>query len=54
MLIGITTKSGDPNWVSRNSHNYVAMVRAAGAEPIILSPDLPAHLPDGMVYVPDA
>lgn len=54
MWIGITTKSGDPGWVSRNTHNYVTMVREAGAEPIILAPDCPARLPDGTEFAPDA
>ena len=30
------------------------MVRDAGAEPIILSPDTPAALPDGRAFTPDA
>jgi putative glutamine amidotransferase len=39
--------------VEKNTHNYIAMVRAAGAKPIILAPDAPAVLPDGRTFTPD-
>jgi putative glutamine amidotransferase len=54
LWIGITTRRGDAEWVQKNTRNYVAMVRGAGAEPIILSPDTPAVLPDGRTFTPDA
>ncbi len=54
LWIGITTRRGDAEWVQKNTRNYVAMVRDAGAEPIILSPDTPAVLPDGRTFTPDA
>jgi putative glutamine amidotransferase len=54
LWIGITTRRGDAEWVQKNTRNYVAMVRDAGAEPIILSPDTPAVLPDGRAFAPDA
>ena len=53
LWIGITTRHGGAEWVQENTRNYVAMVREAGAEPIILSPDIPAVLPDGRAFVPD-
>ena len=54
LWIGITTRRGDAEWVQNNTRNYVAMVRDAGAEPVILSPDMPAVLPDGHAFTPDA
>ena len=54
LWIGITTRRGDAEWVQKNTRNYVAVVRDAGAEPIILSPDTPAALPDGRTFTPDA
>lgn len=53
LWIGITTRHGDAGWIERNTRNYVAVVRQFGAEPIILSPDLPAVLPDSRSYAPD-
>ena len=53
LWIGITTRHGDAEWVQKNTHNYVAMVRDAGAEPIVLSPDIAAVLPDGRAFAPD-
>jgi gamma-glutamyl-gamma-aminobutyrate hydrolase PuuD len=54
LRIGITTRHGAEAWVSQNTHNYLAVVRAAGAEPVLLAPDTPAVLPDGRTFVPDA
>ncbi len=54
LWIGITTRHGDDGWVQRNTRNYVEVVAAAGAAPIILSPDQPARLPDGRSFAPDA
>lgn len=54
LWIGITTKHGDDDWVSRNTHNYVAVVKELGAEPIILAPDTQAQLPDGTIFTPDS
>lgn len=54
LVIGITTRHGDAEWVQRNTRNYVNMVRELGATPVILAPDQPATLPDGATYAPDA
>jgi putative glutamine amidotransferase len=54
LWIGITTRHGDAGWVERNTRNYVAVVRQFGAEPIILSPDVPVALPNGKTYSPDS
>ena len=53
LWIGITTKHGSAAWVQRNSHNYVNRVKDYAAEPIVLAPDAPVHLPDGAVFMPD-
>jgi putative glutamine amidotransferase len=53
LWIGITTRHGGAEWIQENTRNYVAMVREAGAEAIILSPDIPAVLPDSRAFVPD-
>jgi putative glutamine amidotransferase len=54
LWIGITTRRGDAEWIQNNTRNYLAVVRAAGAEPIVISPDIPAVLPDGRAFAPDA
>ena len=53
LWIGITTRHGDPAWLAENTRNYIARVREAGHEPVILSPDHPAMLPDGRTLAPD-
>jgi putative glutamine amidotransferase len=53
LWIGITTRHGDPTWLAENTRNYIARVREAGHEPVILSPDHPAILPDGRTLAPD-
>ena len=54
LLIGLTTKHGNSEWVEKNTRNYLAMLRALGATPVLLAPDTPALLPDGTAYTPDA
>lgn len=51
--IGVTTRHGDPDWVQKNTRNYIQVLRAYGALPVILSPDCPATLPDGSTVAPD-
>ena len=53
LWIGITSKSGDPEWVEKRSTNYVAALARRSVVGIILSPDAPAVLPDGTTYTPD-
>jgi putative glutamine amidotransferase len=53
LWIGITTRHGNAAWLQANTRNYIAMVSAAGAIPVILAPDTPATLPDGRSFTPD-
>ncbi|MBI3958062.1 MAG: gamma-glutamyl-gamma-aminobutyrate hydrolase family protein [Chloroflexi bacterium] len=54
LLIGLTTRHGNTEWVAKNSHNYLAMLRELGATPVLLSPDEPVHLPGGTTFHPNA
>lgn len=51
--IGLTSKHGNSEWVQKNTRNYLAMLRELQATPVLLSPDEPAHLPDGTRFTPD-
>lgn len=52
--IGVTTRHGNPAWVQTNTRNYIQVLQAYGAVPVILSPDCPTTLPDGSTLHPDA
>lgn len=54
LWIGVTTRQGSEDWVTRNTHNYLNRVREYGAEPIVLAPDQPVRCPDGTTFTPDA
>ena len=54
LIVGVTTRSGKPEWISKNTHNYINTLTDFGVTPVILSPDLPAILPSGESYEPDA
>ncbi len=53
LLIGLTSKHGNREWVEKNTRNYLAMLAELGATPVLLSPDEAATLPDGTTYLPD-
>ncbi len=53
LWIGVTTRHGSDTWLQENTRNYIAVVSAAGAIPVILAPDTPATLPDGRSFTPD-
>ncbi len=53
LWIGVTTRHGDPTWVQNNTRNYLQVLQAAGAIPVVLSPDCPTILPDGSTVLPD-
>lgn len=53
LLIGLTTRHGRPDWVERNSRNYLKMLADLGATPVLLSPDEPACIPEGPTFHPD-
>lgn len=52
-LIGVTTKHGNPEWLQKNTKNYLNVLAELGAMAVVLSPDLPATLPDGTTFTPD-
>ncbi|MCB0116472.1 MAG: gamma-glutamyl-gamma-aminobutyrate hydrolase family protein [Caldilineaceae bacterium] len=54
LVIGVTTKHGTPEWVQKNTINYLNALAARGVTAVVISPDLPAVLPDGSVFAPDA
>ncbi len=39
--------------MERWTKNYINRVHEYGAVPVVLSPDLPTHLPDGALFTPD-
>lgn len=53
LWIGVTTRHGDPAWVQKNTRNYLQVLQAYGATPVLLSPDCPVTLPDGAMVQPD-
>ncbi len=53
LLIGITSRSGDPDWNEKRTQNYLNRLADYGATPVILSPDFPTVLPDGTTFTPD-
>jgi putative glutamine amidotransferase len=53
-IIGVTTRRGDPQWVKKNTQNYLNLLAYHGATAVILAPDTPAHLPNGHHFTPSA
>ena len=53
-FVGITTRSGDPGWVERNTRRYLDVLERFGARPVVLSPDTSAVFPDGSHFTPDS
>jgi putative glutamine amidotransferase len=54
LLVGVTSRSGKSEWTSKNTHNYINTLVNFGVTPLILAPDMPAHLPSGGSFTPDA
>ena len=54
VIIGLTSTHGDPNWTTLRNRNYLNVLDKAGVHTVILSPDVPAVLPDGTAFQPDA
>lgn len=52
-VIGLTSRHGDPAWVSENTRHYIDVLNGYEADWALLSPDTPATMPDGVVYLPD-
>lgn len=53
-IIGVTTRHGNPDWVGRNTKNYLHRLDELGATAVVLAPDTPARLPSGEIFQPDA
>lgn len=54
LIVGVTTRSGRSEWINKNTHNYLNTLQNFDVTPVILSPDVPAQLPDGHCFQPDA
>ncbi len=54
LTIGVTTRHGRQEWVEKNTINYLNALAQRGVAAVVLSPDLPAILPDGTTFAPDA
>ncbi len=54
LVVGVTTRRGDQAWVAENTKNYLNTLQDHGAVPVVLSPDQPARLPSGEIYMPNA
>lgn len=54
LVVGVTTRHGNDEWISKNTKNYLNTLNMLGVTPIILAPDVPAQLPNGVSYHPDA
>jgi putative glutamine amidotransferase len=54
LIVGVTSRCGDSQWVNKNTRNYLATLSNFGVTAIVLAPDTPAQLPNGAIYEPDA
>ncbi len=54
LIIGVTSLHGDEAWLTRNTQHYLATLAAHQAQAVVLSPDVPATLPSGQQFIPDA
>jgi len=52
-VIGLTSRHGDPAWVSKNTRHYIDVLNGLEADWVLLSPDAPATMSDGAVFMPD-
>ena len=53
LVIGVTTRRGDPEWVQKNTRNYLNILAEYNVTSVILAPDAPATLPNGASFHPD-
>jgi putative glutamine amidotransferase len=54
LVIGITVRRADPDWVQKSTKNYLNILAEYGVTPVILAPDGPACLPNSLTFAPDA
>lgn len=54
LVIGLTTRHGNSEWINKNSRHYLNILAEYGATVVILAPDAPATLADGTTFYPDA
>jgi putative glutamine amidotransferase len=54
LVIGITVRRGDAEWVQKSTKNYLNILAEYGVTSVILAPDTPAQLPNGLSFAPDA
>jgi putative glutamine amidotransferase len=54
LVIGVTTRRGDPAWVTNNTQNYLNILAEYGATALILAPDTPVILAGKGLIRPDA
>jgi putative glutamine amidotransferase len=52
LIVGVTSRSGNPDWINKNTRNYLNTLSSFDVTAVILSPDTPAQLPDGTIYHP--
>jgi putative glutamine amidotransferase len=53
LIVGVTSRRGNHEWVSKNTHNYLNTLNNLGVTTLILAPDTPVQLPNGICYHPD-
>lgn len=53
LVIGITVRRGDAEWVQKSARNYLNMLANYGVTSVILAPDTPSMLPGGVSFQPD-
>ncbi len=53
-IVGVTTRHGNAEWVGENTQHYLDVLQQLGAQSVVLAPDMPATLPDGTRFTPDA
>lgn len=54
LTIGITVRHGAPEWVQRNTKNYLNILAEYGVRSVILAPDVPVAFTDDTHFYPDA
>ncbi len=53
LIVGVTARRGDPEWVQGNTKNYLNVLASFNVTAVVLAPDTPATLPSGKIFQPD-